>query len=103
MIAFLGLIRGRGGRCDYKKVWVKERVRISFKVQVGMFGRRARVDNEHGREGRTHSIYPVTVFLIHTYVKSFIHLFIKYLLNYIMLGVRESNTNRISSNSEKRS
>ena len=61
MIAFLGLIRGRGGRCDYKKVWVKERVRISFKVQVGMFGRRVRVDNENGREGRTHSIYPVTV------------------------------------------
>ena len=103
MIAFLGLIRGRSGRCDYKKVQVKERVRISFKVQVGMFGRRVRVDSENGREGRTHSIYPVNVFLIHTYVKSFIHLFIQYLLNYIMLRVRDSNANRISSNSETRS
>lgn len=103
MIAFLGLIRGRCGRCDYKKVQVKDRVTISFKVQVGVFGRRMRVDNENGREERTDSIYPITVFLIHTYVNSFIHFFIKHLLNYIMLGVRESNTNRISSNSEKRS
>lgn len=82
---------------------VKQRVTISFKVHVGVFGRRMRVDSENGREGRTHSIYPITVFLIHTCVKSFIHLFIKYLLNYIMLGVRESNTSRILSNSEKRS
>ena len=82
---------------------LKKRVTISFKVQVGVFGRRMRVDNENGREGRTHSIYPITVFLIHNLCQVIHSFFIKYLLNYIMLGVRESNTNRILSNSEKRS
>lgn len=60
---------------------LKERVTISFKVQVGVFGRRMRVDNENGREGRTHSIYPITVFLIHNLcqvIHSFVHqIFIK--------------------------
>lgn len=43
------------------------------------------------------------MFIYKPFVKSFIHLFIKYLLNDVTLGARELNTNQISSYSGKRS